>query len=466
MFGFLFVKELKLLFSSKPFIAVSATVGLLLLLSFGTGLQQYKVNKAHYEQSVSQHQQQLEQSQYWQTVQQEVFLPPQTLSIFVSGLSNDTGRKIPLTRSREIYAQDTRYNDSPLLAVFRTIDLEFMFSVLLPLFALVFTYDSVNGERESGTLALVFSNAVGRAPFILSKITGKATGLIIPIVIPVLFFVLYLPIAQIQLTSEELIRLGLFISAGIVHFFIYLIIGLICSILIRSSSVSFLIVLVIWIFSVFIIPRASVLLAARSVEVPNADAILAQKNRYRMQLFDEDRPKLSEFKPTQTEDMQAAMTEFQKLMSKMGEERDNKVKAFAEKLEIELLNKQNQRDQLALSFSKFSPTAVFYELVTETAFTGIDLGTQFLSQAKAYKNQFDAFITQKTGTATTGMVFIVSDSDEPPKLDFSEMPVFEFKTPSLVNQLPDIFGLMGFLFVYLTAGFLAALLSFLRTDIR
>src|SRR5690606_4752853 len=113
------------------------------------------------------------------------------------------------------------------------------------------------------------------------------------------------------------------------------------------SSASFLTLLVFWIFSVFIVPRAAVLIAGRAVEVPNSDEITAQKSRYRIQLFEEDRTKMSSFQPSQTKDMQAAMGEFQKMMSGLAEERQKKSSVLSQKLDENLMNRERIRDKVA-----------------------------------------------------------------------------------------------------------------------
>ena len=50
-----------------------------------------------------------------------------------------------------------------MLAMFRFIDLEFTFQVVLSLFAILFSYDAVCGERERGTLEIERTRE-GRSP--------------------------------------------------------------------------------------------------------------------------------------------------------------------------------------------------------------------------------------------------------------------------------------------------------------
>jgi len=466
MFNQLLLKEIRLFFQSKQFVWVSLILLLLMLLSFSAGVQNFKNAQEQYDSAIQQHKQKLEQASYWVSIEQDVFLPPQTLSVFINGLSNDAGRKITVSGSSELFAQDSRYSDNPILALFRTLDLEFMLTVLLPLFALVFTYSAINGERENGTLSLLFSNSVARSTFILSKVSGTSIALITPVLLAFLLCLVVLPFIGIPFQQADYIRIVLLFLAGIGHLLVYTFIGLGVSAVVRTSSSSFMIVLVIWIWSVFILPRASVLIAGRSVEVPNQDAIIAQKNRYRMQLFDEDRPKLSQFKPTNSKDAQATMAEFQKMMSGMSEARAKKVNELASKLDEDYQNKRIYRDNLALTVSQISPTAVFQLILNKTSQTGINLSESFYEQAKNYKTTFDNFIQEKTGQKSSGMVMIFETDEERPKLDISEIPEFSFKMPSISATVISLQHQLILLLMYLATSFFWAFYGFIRSDIK
>ena len=87
----------------------------------------------------------------------------------------------------ELRSEDSRFNEHPIFAVFRFLDLEFLFSVVLSLFAILFAYDAVNGEKERGTLRLFFLVAPYRADtYILCKLVGAFVALGIALVVPIL----------------------------------------------------------------------------------------------------------------------------------------------------------------------------------------------------------------------------------------------------------------------------------------
>ena len=93
-----------------------------------------------------------------------VFRSPDPLQIFAGGVHNDVGRLSMVSTMGEAKLRQSIYSDDPILAVFRFLDLTFIIQVVLSLFAILLTYDSISGEREQGTLQLTFANAVPRAP--------------------------------------------------------------------------------------------------------------------------------------------------------------------------------------------------------------------------------------------------------------------------------------------------------------
>ena len=88
------------------------------------------------------------------------------MQIFSSGVTNDIGRFSPVDATEAVSLRGSPYSNNPIFAVFRLLDLNFIFLVVISLFAILFTYDAINGEREAGTLRLTFANAVPRVKYL------------------------------------------------------------------------------------------------------------------------------------------------------------------------------------------------------------------------------------------------------------------------------------------------------------
>jgi len=74
---------------------------------------------------------------------------------------------------------DSKYESNPVFSIFGALDLTFIVKIILSLFAILFTYDAIVGEKEKGTLKLTLSNNVPRDRLILGKVIGGFISLLI-----------------------------------------------------------------------------------------------------------------------------------------------------------------------------------------------------------------------------------------------------------------------------------------------
>lgn len=480
MFGLIVKKELREILGTPRFAATFAVVSLLVLLSFYLGATHYKMSREQYEAAVTEELRQMEGQTDWLNIRPSIFLPPQPLASLVNGVSNDVGRTVHVLGMGALRAEGSRYNEEPILAMFRFLDLEFVFLVVLSLFAILFAFDLISGEKERGTLRLALSSAVPRDKWILGKLVGAFLALVVPLLIPMLLGCLLLVVMGVPLTGGEWLRLALVVVAGMLYVGVFLGMTILVSSLTHRSSTSFLIVLVLWIVAVMVLPRSSVLLAARSVEVPSVDEVLSQQRRLRSQLWDEDRAAMSDylqnsFNTTNADEetpeaRQEMMNRFNGFMQEQAEKRNAKLDALTARLEEERANRQAVQQTLAFSLSRLSPAAAFSLASMNLAGTAIDLPRHYLDQAKAYQEAFSRFQREKTGMAGGGMRIIIRTSDQEEEeekvIDPRELPVFQFQAPSAGEILRGAtldLGLLALMNVLFATG---AFVAFLRYDVR
>ena len=274
-------KEIRDQFGSAKFLLAFVVCAVLTILSFYLGASNYEVSRVQHEAALAENLRRLDGVTDWLMVRENrVFLPPQPLASLVTGVSNDIGRTTEVSGRGELAAHDSRYNEEPLFAVFRFLDLEFLFMVVLSLFAILLGYDAVSGEKERGTLRLALANAVPRSTFILGKVIGSFLSLSAGLLVAIIIGCLLLPVMGVPMAGGEWARLGLIVLCGLLYVGTFLTVSIFVSTVTHRSSGSFLISLVIWIVAVLIVPRASVLLAGRAVDVPSVDNIAAQKASY------------------------------------------------------------------------------------------------------------------------------------------------------------------------------------------
>ncbi|MFA6468273.1 MAG: ABC transporter permease subunit [Bacteroidota bacterium] len=465
-------KELRDIIGSTKFAITFSICSVLILLSFYIGVKNYQIAQSQYEASKRANVRQYEGITDWVRVHEyKIFLPPQPLATLVNGISNDIGRTIEVRGRGELRSEDSRYGDDPIFAMFRFLDLDFIFSIVLSLFAILFGYDLINGEKERGTLRLTFSNAVPRGYYVVAKFVGSFLALAVPLLIPILAGILFLPVFNIALTSDEWFKLFLIIVAGMLSIGAFLSLSLSVSAKTERSSTSFLVLLSLWIMTVMIIPRLSVIGADLFVDVPSLDEINSQKSRFMSQVWNEDREKMSAFSPPKTDNMQEVMTAFNKFMQDLADEREKKFNELAARLNEDRMNRQAEQQQLALFFSGISPSALFSLSASEATGTSLRLEQHYLSQAKNYQQQYAAFMKEKTGMNTGGfsMVFrMVSDdnAEKPKPINISELPQFEFAPLSAISGIGYYAGYTGILAAFNLLFFAGAFISFKYYDVR
>ncbi len=481
MFKLIVTKELKEIISSTTFATTFGVCSLLIVLAFFMAARGYHVGRAQYDASVAEDRRQLEGQTDWLDVAPSVFLPPQPLAYLVPGISNDIGRNTTVMGRGGLRPESSRFGDEPLLALFRFVDLEFTFQVVLSLLAILFAYDAICGERERGTLQLTFSQAVPRATYILGKIAGSLLALTVPLLIPLAAGALLLPLMGVPMLPRDWLLLSLILGSGMLYIGAILGLSVMVSALTRRSSTSFVLLLSLWVVGVLIVPRASVLLAARSVEVPSMDQLLSQRSRLRAQLWRDDQATINTFMREQLSDvrgedgseemgsaMQASIAAFNTRFDELAVERQRKLAELDARLTEERNNRQRWQQGLALGIARLSPASAFSLAVAHLAGTSLDLPEHYLSQVKAYQERFAAFQKEKTGRSAGGIRLVIrtGDEDEPGPIDPAELPAFVFHPPSLAGILrAGIFDLSLLAFFNLLF-FSGAFVAFLRYDVR
>ena len=104
---------------------------------------------------------------------------PSILTALFQGITKEAARSVRLLIGFQPKIIET-IDDNPFSVLFPTVDLTFIIGIVMSLLALLFTYDAVCGERETGTLALMASQPIKKPMLILGKWLGGYFSLILP----------------------------------------------------------------------------------------------------------------------------------------------------------------------------------------------------------------------------------------------------------------------------------------------
>lgn len=472
MLKLLIEKELRDIIGSTKFTVTFAVCAVLILLAFYVGARNYQVSMQEFEAARAENLKQMQELTDWNEIDHRIFLEPQPLAALVSGVSNDVGRTIEVEARGELRSENSRFNEDPLFAVFRFLDLEFIFTVVLSLFAILFGYDAVNGEKERGTLRLSFANSVPRDKYILGKVIGSFLALVVPLFLAVLLGFLLLPLLGVPMTGDLWLRLIMIVLAGLLYFSVFLTLSVFISALTENSSSSFLMLLIAWIFAVLIIPRTAVLLSGRAVEVPSMDQINYEKGQYEDQLWQSDRQKMDEYwranPSNDNESREERMTKFRRFMSELADTREEEERKFASQLNENRRNREQVQHKIALNIARISPAASYSLASADLAGTSLELKQRFINSANTYQESYAKFIAEKTGGMSGGWWSRGGGDNAEARdpIDPYELPTYSYEEPPaselIAGALPDLGVLIMFNLVFFAGAFVA----FLKYDVR
>jgi len=355
-----------------------------------------------------------------------------------------------------------------VFAVFRFLDLRFIFQIVLSLFAILLGYDAISGEKERGTLRAVLANAIPRSTFIIGKLIGSFVGLSVSLVAAIAIGCLLLPLIGVPLSGSDWSRLGLIILSGLLYFGAFLTLAVFVSAVTRRTTDSFLMLLAIWIVSVMIVPRASVLMAGRAVNVPSVDEIAAEKATYSSSLWADFRKSLAGYKAPETQDMEAIMDSFNSYMDSLTKIRDDQMDVYAAKLNEERHNRQIVQRAVAFNIARLSPATSLAVACTELADTSPKLKDRYYTNAMEYQKAYGNFMKEKTGMNVGGrmIVFKIGDDEDEKPIDPSELPEFVYQEPTMASAVRAAAPDMGLLALFNLIFFFGAFTSFNRYDAR
>jgi len=462
-------KEIQETIMSPRFVFTFLLCTILILLSVYTGINNYQAELKEHSAAVALNRKNLEgQQTYGQLagLGTKINRKPQVLSTLVSGIWEAVGRVATVNIAFDPSMIESKYSSNPIFAVFGSLDLIFIVKIVLSLFAILFTYDAIVGEKERGTLKLALSNKVPRDRLILGKAIGGFVSLLIPLVIPLILGLLILMIyPNISLSGDDWIRIGLICLMFLLYLSVFFMLGLFISSRTSRSSTSFLLLLFIWVTFVTIIPKAAVMTAGQIKPIPSVHEITAQKDAYLQEIQKEAITEQRKFfkenpRPDKSEDRTQWNEKFREWAEEFQKRLTGKIDEKNAAIERDYQAKMRQQQKLAVNLSRISPASAMMFASMSLARTGVNEHERFLNSVKTYKPIFTKWINQKM------MRNLNLGEGEQPKPDLSDMPQHEFiaegLSESFTRILPDLI-LMIFLIILI---FVGAYVSFLRYDVR
>ena len=259
---------------------------------------------------------------------------------------------------------------------FDALDWVFTVGVILSFAAFAMTYDSISGEAETGTLRLCLSNPLPRVTLIFGKYIGVMISLSIPLIIEICMNVLILSLfGVLPFELTYWLQIGGVVLFSVLYISVFATLGMFISCLTRTSSVSLVLLLLVWVCFVVFIPRTGGLLASRLTELPDEKTIARQANDATHEILNRyGRDRFSRYWSTGEPLTRAA---------KIGDAKQAIYNGYR--------NQQLHQVKLAQDISRISPTAIYQIGCEALVSTGIKHYERFFKKAIDYRRSLLQF---------------------------------------------------------------------------
>ena len=212
-------------------------------------VEDYEKRLAAYHVAVREHQEEIRTWDIYSQINPKAHRKPNPFSIFNVGMEKSGADMVSVELATPIWEKEAQKqgSDNPFLSIFLSVDVIFVFKIVLSALAILFAYNTISGEREDGTLKLVLSNPVPRDMLVLGKYLGGMLSLF-PIV--VMSFTIGVVIAYASpataFDGNALLRLVMVLVVSLLYVSICYLLGLLLSIWTKEAATTLILSMFIW----------------------------------------------------------------------------------------------------------------------------------------------------------------------------------------------------------------------------
>ena len=201
------------------------------------------------------------------------YKPLSPMAIIDRGMESYLGQAVWLEAHNQNEVKEREATDAGSIVRFGYLSIGFIFQALFPLAIILLGFNLFSKEKEWGTLPLLLSSETSAG----TLLKGKAIALYRLVVVLALPLLLTCCVSMLIAAGYDawVAALPRFITLAfflLLYFLLWVLLSLYTSTLVRTSSVSLVALLALWIFGSFFVPRTSGVLAKLAYPSPSAFA--------------------------------------------------------------------------------------------------------------------------------------------------------------------------------------------------
>ena len=269
MFWVLLRREILAHLITFRFAITVITCLLLVVTTLFIRINDYEQRLASYNAARDVHRDELLATRTYSFLMPKIDRPPNPLSIFNAGMDSRLGNTLRIYYTHVPVLWDAHSHSSGNLFIdhFYRIDLVFVFQFVLSLLALLFAYDAIAGERETGTLRVTMSNPVRRGIILGAKYVGAMTCLILPLLISFIIALIWIvSTGSIVFSEADFLRIAGILLTSIIYLSAIYLIGFFISASVHRTATALMLSLFVWVVLVLVYPSVSVLMVDQLIK--------------------------------------------------------------------------------------------------------------------------------------------------------------------------------------------------------
>lgn len=402
------------------------------------------------------------------------FLKPTPLSVFANGLEDAMPAYLGMTRNG-VRQGLTELAQASVAYAFGNLDFLFIVGTVFSLLALLFTFDGVAGEKETGMLRMNLSNSLPRDVFLWSKLIGGYIIFVIPFLISFLFGLLLLTWQGFPLGEFKIVAPVLALSlVSLLYIAVFFAMGVVISTFLDNSKTALIIAFTFWVFAVLILPRGAFVVAKLVKPTRTEQSVYMEKSTLRNNLAKDKDDKINK---KMAEDMTDALKlnaqEIQARMDKIRKpieaEFQRDFQEQTDKINREYQRQKNRQEHVGEFLSRITPTASLTYFAMNLTQTGKLKRDEYFQTGERYYNQLNDAYFSKTSDDPFAQMLQIAHRFNPNFNPESEAPAIPTPPTLRESSVSDTLRRSAAdvcLLVFFAVAFTAlAFLKFFRLDI-
>jgi ABC-type transport system involved in multi-copper enzyme maturation permease subunit len=400
--------------------------------------------------------------------EQQIWRRPKRLSVCTEG----SEKSLPNWFSFDVFTVDlpkVSRQSNFTLPYFSDIDWVFVVSMILSFVALVFTYDSICGERQAGTLRQMLACSIPRHEILLGKYLGAMFALGIPLLAGLLVnLIIVVSSKDMAIDVGEWLKILTIILLSFLYLSIFVLLGVSVSTRSVRSANSMVVLLLMWVGLVILIPSMGRIISDLFCKRPTQSELSQRLSQAREQVNSHVRsggygknagrrsPNPDECNPPARTRYCNALTDAENQV--MGEHHNQMIaQAF-----------------MGRNFMSMSPAIIFQRASEAIAGMGINRCLSLYKQIKHYQRALKEYILSKDAEDPDSLHLLLDEKNSTVEwnaisknaVDFDTVPQFQEQDLGLSESLRLAIWDIGLLVLFNLVFFAAAFVSFLRYDVR